>query len=75
MMTDDGIIESSRDVLSEKARSFRWAAQFLTPEVHDDAALLYAFCRLVDDTADLATDIEEAFDGLEAIERELCQDS
>lgn len=75
MIPEHDIIESSRDVLSEKARSFRWAAQFLTPEVHDDAALLYAFCRLVDDTADLATDLEEASHGLEAIERELCQDT
>lgn len=71
MSIETHIIESSRDVLSEKARSFRWAAQFLTPEVHDDAALLYAFCRLVDDTADLATDVDEAFDGLEAIEDEI----
>ncbi len=68
---DDTVIQSARAVLSEKARSFRWAAQFLTPEVHDDAAVLYAFCRLVDDTADLAETTEVARVGLTAIEDEL----
>lgn len=70
-MVNPAIIQESRAVLSTKARSFRWAAQFLTPEVHDDAALLYAFCRLVDDTADLATDTHAARMGLQRIQDEL----
>lgn len=65
------VIASSREVLSRKARSFRWAAQFLAPEVHDDAAILYAFCRLVDDAADLAPSHEQALEALGAIEDEL----
>ncbi len=68
---EETIIQDSRKVLEQKARSFRWAAQFLAPETHDDAALLYAFCRLVDDTADEASSLEEAYGGLWALESQL----
>lgn len=44
--------QQSRAVLAHHARSFRWAAAFLPSNTHDDAALLYAFCRAVDDAAD-----------------------
>lgn len=65
------VIDASRDVLSQKARSFRWAAQFLAPDVHDDAAVLYAFCRLVDDSADLAPTREHALSALAELEGQL----
>jgi phytoene synthase len=65
------IVHESRKVLEQKARSFRWAAQFLAPDTHDDAAILYAFCRLVDDTADEATSVDEAHGGLWSLEAQL----
>lgn len=58
-------------MLSEKARSFRWAAQFLSSHRHNDAAILYAFCRLVDDTADEAESIEQARQGLDDLTHQL----
>lgn len=71
MNSSDDIITQSRDVLSQKARSFRWAAQFLSGERHDDAAILYAFCRLVDDTADEAECLEQAAEGLDSLTHQL----
>ncbi len=65
------VVRDSRAVLSEKARSFRWAAQFLSRDQHDDAAIVYAFCRLVDDTADEAPDKDHAARGLERLRAEL----
>lgn len=72
---DGSVIASSREVLSKKARSFRWGAQFLSPERHDDAAILYAYCREVDDTADEAPSFEHALAGLNALEAELMGES
>jgi phytoene synthase len=42
----------SLGVLDKHARSFRIATWFLPAHVRDDAAVAYAFCRWVDDTAD-----------------------
>ncbi|MCA9618385.1 MAG: phytoene/squalene synthase family protein [Myxococcales bacterium] len=50
------IVAESRAVLSRHARSFRLAAAFLPAERHDDAAVVYAFCRAVDDAVDDAPD-------------------
>lgn len=59
-------------VLNTKARSFRWAARLLDPQTRDDTAVLYAFCRLVDDIADEPTTAPAvAHQRLDAIEREL----
>jgi phytoene synthase len=55
-----GPVTSSRRVLAKHARSFRWAAAFLPRRCHDDAALLYAFCRAVDDAADESANREQA---------------
>jgi 15-cis-phytoene synthase len=68
---DPVVLASSRAVLAEKARSFRLAATFLPPDRHDDAALVYAFCRAVDDAADDAPDVASACTALDAIEAEL----
>jgi phytoene synthase len=40
-------------IINERARSFAFAARFLPPEQRRDVAMLYAFCRTVDDIADL----------------------
>ncbi len=39
-------------LLAVRARSFRWAAAFLSSEQRRRVAALYAFCRAVDDLAD-----------------------
>lgn len=72
MTTSSEIVVYSRDVLSTHARSFRWASRFLPPESRDDAAIVYAFCRLVDDLADEAPDVERADVELSLLEAELC---
>lgn len=50
------VIEASRAVLARHARSFRWASVFLPADARDDAAVVYAYCRLADDLVDEATD-------------------
>jgi phytoene synthase len=73
------ILALSRRVLSRHARSFRWAAIFLHRRQRDDAAVLYAFCRLVDDVVDEASDPAAARRGLacvaEDLERETPRDA
>jgi 15-cis-phytoene synthase len=39
-------------VMNHHAKSFSWAARFLSPAARKDAALLYAFARTADDYAD-----------------------
>lgn len=46
------LVVHSRAVLRVHARSFRWGALLLPPDARDDAAVVYAFCRLADDLAD-----------------------
>lgn len=43
---------SAQAVMDAHAKSFSWAAKFLSPEARRDAAQLYAFARLADDLAD-----------------------
>lgn len=62
---------SSFEVLSKHAKSFRWAAVFLAQDARRDAALLYAFCRLVDDIVDEGSSQDEAEAELLAIEKDL----
>jgi phytoene synthase len=59
------IVDQSRQILATHARSFRWGALLLAPNVRDDAAVLYAFCRTVDDLVDEGGPIE-ALDHLQA---------
>lgn len=65
------IVVHSREVLATHARSFRWASRFLPPEARDDAAVVYAFCRLVDDIADESSDAQTARRQLHRLEREV----
>ena len=44
--------EDARLVLSRHGKTFHWAGRFLPSSELDDAALLYTFCRFVDDTVD-----------------------
>jgi 15-cis-phytoene synthase len=58
--TSTAMIRASTQVLANNSRSFRLASHFLPAEARDDAAVLYAVCRLIDDTADEAPDLERA---------------
>lgn len=73
-MSQTALVTDSRAVLRKHARSFHLAGLFLPSGRRDRAAVLYAFCRLVDDTADEATDLDEARAGLAALRAELVGD-
>jgi len=47
-------VAAAREVLAQNAKSFRFAGLFLPRARLDDAAIVYAFCRLVDDAIDEA---------------------
>lgn len=65
------VVRESRTVLARQAKTFHWAGRFLPAGVLDDAALVYAFCRLVDDTADEAADPVSAAAALDRLRDEL----
>jgi phytoene synthase len=65
------VIASARAVLSEHARTFRLAGRLLPRRRLDDAAVVYAFCRLVDDTVDDASDPTSAGVALGTLRAEL----
>ena len=49
---DQAVVRHAQDVLAKHARSFRLASLFLPKEKANDAAVVYSFCRLVDDAVD-----------------------
>jgi phytoene synthase len=61
------VVRSGHVLLAEKARTFRLATAMLPAGLHDDIAVLYAFCRTADDLVDEARD--EA--ALRLLEREI----
>lgn len=69
------VLEACRASLARNARTFSLAARLLPPAVRDDAALVYAFCREVDDTADEATDVRAAADALDRLRAEVAGDA
>ena len=54
------IVAHSHEVLGVHARSFSWAAAFLPSHAADDAAVVYAMCRLIDDLVDENPSLEGA---------------
>ncbi len=58
-------------VLAAGSKTFRFASFFLAPDRRADAALLYRFCRHVDDVADESEDAEAARAGLARLTDEL----
>lgn len=71
-MTDGArSVDACREVLRQHAKSFRWAAAFLPADRRDDAAVVYALCRLIDDLADEAPSHAIARRDLDALEAEL----
>lgn len=65
----------SKAVLAKYGRSFDLAGNFLPPDQLDDAAVAYAFCRLVDDLADEAPDHDTALRNLAEVTAELDGDA
>lgn len=63
----------SLEVLSKHARSFRWASLFLPRRARRDAAVLYAFCRRVDDIVDEGNQSQEAAQELDEVEADLAR--
>lgn len=59
-MTNTRMKAQARAVLGRHAKSFRWASLFLDAMARDRAAIVYAFCRHVDDVVDESTDMEAA---------------
>ena len=60
-----------RAVLAEGSKSFNFASRFLPAERRNDAAVVYTFCRTVDDIADEAASPSKARDQLMALREEL----
>jgi phytoene synthase len=71
MSARDPVVSEARAVLAAHARTFHLAGMFLPPGSLDDAAIIYALCRLVDDTIDEAAAPAEGAAGLAVIEAEL----
>lgn len=68
MVVADETILECQGILERHARSFSAAAVFLNRRMRRDAAICYAFCRLVDDAVDEAEDLRTATDELSQIE-------
>jgi phytoene synthase len=69
------VVADSRDVLDTRARSFSLASRLLPTSARDDAAVLYAVCRLADDLADDAPDDDTARRELDRLDAELAGDA
>lgn len=61
------LVAVAHAVLQRHGRSFALAGRLLPRDRRDDAAIVYAFCRLVDDTADDAETPELARAGLDVL--------
>lgn len=68
---DPEIVRTCLATLKKHARSFRWASIFLSPQNRDDAAVIYTFCRIVDDAVDEAADAVTAEATLSEIKTDL----
>lgn len=64
-------VQRARAILQHHAKTFRAASIFLSPKQRDDAAIAYAFCRLVDDAVDEAVDLHTAERQLAELEEAL----
>ena len=68
------VVVHAQAVLSRHAKSFRLASLFLPRERANDAAVVYSFCRLVDDAVDEAPSIDEAKRQADLLRSELVGD-
>ncbi len=65
------VLAEAHATLAQDGRSFALAGRLLPQSMRDDAAIVYAFCRLVDDAADEAPNRAEALIALDALQAEL----
>ena len=65
------VIRAATEVLQKHAKSFRLASYFLPKKSAADAAVVYQFCRLVDDLVDEAPSYEIASQNLSQLSLEL----
>lgn len=68
---DEQVVNDAQVVLAHHAKSFRLASLFLPADRANDAAVVYQFCRLVDDAVDEAASKHEARQNIDAIAKEL----
>lgn len=59
--------DESQEVLTTHGKSFRWAQTFLGATARREAAVVYAFCRMVDDSVDEAPSRARAEAAIERI--------
>jgi phytoene synthase len=69
------IVAASHTTLAVGSKTFRFASHLLPRDCRDDAAVVYSFCRLVDDLADEAESPERARIDLERVRAELRGDA
>ena len=74
-VSNAAVIENCHRILSRHARSFSWAARLLPKKMYDEAAILYAFCRVVDDAVDTADNQEDARQSIRYLTAELLSDT
>ncbi|MBX2801578.1 MAG: phytoene/squalene synthase family protein [Myxococcales bacterium] len=70
-VADADLVRDSVAVLAHHGRTFHLASHLLPRDRRAEAAIVYAFCRLVDDLADEAPDLVVARRDLEAVKRQL----
>lgn len=58
-------VAKCQEIMSSHAKSFRWAAAFLSKAQQRDVAVAYSYCRTVDDAVDEAESQAEAMRALE----------
>lgn len=68
---DAELVAVARDTLAVHGRSFALAGKLLSRTQRNEAAVVYAFCRLVDDTADEAPSHAIAIEGLTQLDAEI----
>jgi 15-cis-phytoene synthase len=69
------VIKTCNAILSKHARAFKWASWFLPHETRDNAAVLYAFCRALDDAVDEALNPRAARGALHRITEDVRRSS
>ena len=68
-------LEGAYRSLGRHGKTFRQASFLLPEKVANDAAIVYRFCRAVDDAVDECSDEPEAFASLKLLERQIAGNS
>lgn len=68
-MQQEHDLDNPEKILATSGESFFWARRFLGKKMGHDAAVLYSFCRVLDDMAD--GDLPDGFEHLAAIQASL----